>query len=255
MWASRESWGWCAGRRWPPSCPRYYADPSRRRAFVSNLFDDTAKHYDWIIKVMSFGSGNRYRKEALLRAGLRPGMHVIDVASGTGPVSRSEVDIVGPHGSVVSVDRSYNMLDVARKSVPTPGIQASAEDLPFPDNQFDFLSMGYALRHVDDLNDTFAEYRRVLKPGGSVLIMELTPPKSAIGRRFVKFYLNSVVPTIARIGTRSDDARTLMKYFWDTIDSCVPPQSILDAMKRSGFADVSCHCISGVFREYVGRKP
>jgi len=170
-------------------------------------------------------------------------------------VSRSEVDIVGPHGSVVSVDRSYNMLDVARKSVPTPGIQASAEDLPFPDNQFDFLSMGYALRHVDDLNDTFAEYRRVLKPGGSVLIMELTPPKSAIGRRFVKFYLNSVVPTIARIGTRSDDARTLMKYFWDTIDSCVPPQSILDAMKRSGFADVSCHCISGVFREYVGRKP
>ena len=235
--------------------PRYYADPSRRREFVSNLFDDTAKHYDWIIKVMSFGSGNRYRKEALLRAGLRPGMHVIDVASGTGPVSRSEVDIVGPHGSVVSVDRSYNMLDVARKSVPTPGIQASAEDLPFPDNQFDFLSMGYALRHVDDLNDTFAEYRRVLKPGGSVLIMELTPPKSAIGRRFVKFYLSSVVPTIARIGTRSDDARTLMKYFWDTIDSCVPPQSILDAMKRSGFADVSCHCISGVFREYVGRKP
>lgn len=235
--------------------PRYYADQSRRREFVSNLFDDTASYYDWIIKVMSFGSGNWYRKQALLRAGLRSGMHVIDVASGTGPVSQSELAVVGPSGSVVSVDRSYNMLHVARESVPTPPVQASAEDLPFADNQFDFLSMGYALRHVDDLNNTFTEYCRVLKPGGAVLIMELTPPKSAIGRRFVKFYLNSVVPTIVRIGTRSKDARTLMKYFWDTIESCVPPQSILDAMTRSGFVDVRRHCISGVFSEYVGRKP
>ena len=222
---------------------------------MSNLFDDTAKHYDWIVKAMSFGSGDRYRKQALLRAGLRPGMHAVDVASGTGPVSRCELQIVGPQGSVLSVDRSYNMLEVARRSVPTLGIQASAEELPFPDNQFDFLSMGYALRHVDDLNHTFAEYRRVLKAGGAVLIMELTPPKSAIGRRLVKFYLNSVVPTMARVGTRCDDARTLMKYFWDTIDSCVPPQSILDSMQRSGFVDVRCQCISGVFSEYMGRKP
>lgn len=222
---------------------------------MSNLFDDTAQHYDWIIKATSLGSGDRYRRQALLRAGLRPGMHAVDIASGTGPVSRCELDIVGAHGSVVSVDRSYNMLDVARQSVATLGIQASAEGLPFPDNQFDFLSMGYALRHVDDLNDTFAEYRRVLKPGGCVLIMELTPPQSAIGRRLVKFYLNSVVPAMARIGTRCDGARTLMKYFWDTIDSCVPPQSILESMKRCGFVDMRRHCISGVFSEYMGRKP
>lgn len=235
--------------------PRYYADAPHRREFVSSLFDDTAKHYDRIVNAMSFGSGDRYRKQALLRAGLRSGMHVIDVASGTGGVSQSELDIVAPQGSVVSVDRSYNMLDVARKSVPALGIQASAEDLPFRDNQFDFLSMGYALRHVDDLNDTFAEYRRVLRPGGRVLIMEVTPPKSAIGRRVVKFYLNSVVPAMARIGTRCDDARTLMKYFWDTIDSCVPPRSIVDSMKRSGFVDVRRHCASGVFSEYIGRKP
>lgn len=235
--------------------PRYYADVSHRRAFVSKLFDDTAKHYDWILKVISFGSGNRYRRTALLRAGLRPGMHVLDVASGTGPVSRSELEVVGREGSVVSVDRSYNMLDVARKSVRTPAVQASAEALPFPDDQFDFLSMGYALRHVDDLNHTFAEYRRVLKRGGSVLIMELTAPESAVGRRLVRFYLSAVVPAVARVGTRSNEAGTLMKYFWDTIESCVPPQAILDAMQRSGFAKVKCHCISGVFREYTGEKP
>ncbi len=234
--------------------PQYYADQQHRREFVSTLFDDTAKYYDWIIKAMSFGSGTWYRKQALLRAGLRPGMNVLDVASGTGPVSQSEREIVGPAGSVISADRSYNMLDVARKTVPTPPVQCSAEDLPFRDGQFDFLSMGYALRHVDDLNDTFAEYYRVLKPGGLVLIMELTPPKSAVGRKFVKFYLNSVVPTIALLGTRSEDAKTLMKYFWDTIESCVPPPSIIEAMKRAGFVDVRRHCISGVFSEYVGRK-
>lgn len=222
---------------------------------MSHLFDDTAEHYAWIINAMSFGSGDRYRRQALLRAGLRPGMQVLDVASGSGPVSQSELDIVGPRGSVVSVDRSYRMLEVARQSVPAPGVQASAEELPFADGRFDFLSMGYALRHVDDLNDTFAEYRRVLKPGGTALILELTPPQSAFGRRLVKFYLNSVVPAMARIGTRSDHARTLMKYFWDTIESCVAPRSILEAMQRGGFADVRHHCISGVFNEYSGRKP
>ena len=237
-----------------PTIEGHYREAAQRQEYVDTLFDRAAPHYDWICRVMSFGSGALYRRQALQRLGLGPGLSVLDVATGTGLVAREAAALTGGSG-VFGLDPSRGMLEQARRTVGVPLVQARGEALPFADERFDALSMGYALRHVDDLNDTFAEYRRVLKPGGSVLIMEVTPPKSAIGRRFVKFYLNSVVPTIARIGTRSDDARTLMKYFWDTIDSCVPPQSILDAMKRSGFADVSCHCISGVFREYVGRKP
>jgi demethylmenaquinone methyltransferase/2-methoxy-6-polyprenyl-1,4-benzoquinol methylase len=136
-----------------------------------------------------------------------------------------------------------------------PFIHSDAGRLPFADNSFDFLSMGYALRHVDDLNSTFEEYFRVLKPGGTVLILELTQPESAIGRKFVKFYLRQIVPKIAYLGSRSKDAETLMTYFWDTIENCVSPDTILAAMSQSGFENPGRNRALSIFSEYTGRKP
>lgn len=238
-----------------PPLKDYYADEQHRRNFVSWLFDETACHYDWIIRAMSFGSGNWYRKGALTRAGLSEGMDVLDVATGTGPVAKSAKEIIGPSGQLLGLDHSINMMKEARKAVSVPFIQSDAGKLPFPDNSFDFLSMGYALRHVDALDRTFDEYLRVLKPGGTVLILELTQPKSTLGRKFVKFYLRSIVPKIARIGSRSKDAETLMTYFWDTIENCVPPTKIVETMQSSGFEKANRHCVFGIFSEYTAKKP
>lgn len=238
-----------------PPLKQYYADEDHRRGFVSWLFDETACHYDWIIRAMSFGSGNWYRKKALVRAGLRENMQVLDVATGTGPVAKTASEIVGPGGQVFGLDRSINMMKEARKVVSVPFIHSDAGRLPFADNSFDFLSMGYALRHVDDLNSTFEEYFRVLKPGGTVLILELTQPESAIGRKFVKFYLRQIVPKIAYLGSRSKDAETLMTYFWDTIENCVSPDTILAAMSQSGFENPGRNRALSIFSEYTGRKP
>ncbi|WP_455212159.1 class I SAM-dependent methyltransferase [Kaarinaea lacus] len=238
-----------------PPLKQYYADEDHRRGFVSWLFDETACHYDWIIRAMSFGSGNWYRKQALARAGLAENMQVLDVATGTGPVAKTASEIVGPSGQVFGLDRSFNMMKEARKIVSVPFIHSDAGRLPFPDNTFDFLSMGYALRHVDDLNGTFDEYFRVLKPGGTVLILELTQPKSSLGRKFVKFYLRRIVPKIARLGSRSKDAETLMTYFWDTIENCVSPDTILSAMNQSGFENTNRNCALSIFSEYTARKP
>ena len=196
-----------------PPLQQYYADEKHRRGFVSWLFDETACHYDWIIKAMSFGSGNWYRHKALLRAGLSEGDQMLDIATGTGPVAKSALRIIGESGSVTGLDRSANMMLEAKKVVNIPFVQSDAAHLPFPDQSFDFLSMGYALRHVDDLYDTFEEYNRVLKPGGTVLIMELTRHKSAIVNKFLKFYMRHIVPKIARIGSGTKDAETLMTYF------------------------------------------
>lgn len=238
-----------------PVLDQYYKDSQQRRPFVSWLFDETAGHYDWIIRAMSFGSGNWYRKQALERAGLAAGMHVLDIATGTGPVAASEKAIVGPSGSVIGLDRSFNMLLEARKRVAVPVVHAAAEFTPFPAQHFDFLSMGYALRHVDDLYKTFEEYFRVLKPGGKVLILELTRPKSAAGLKFLRFYLNRVVPWMARVGSRTRNAETLMKYFWDTIEQCVPPEAILKAMEAAGFVHSKRHTVFGIFSEYTAVKP
>jgi demethylmenaquinone methyltransferase/2-methoxy-6-polyprenyl-1,4-benzoquinol methylase len=240
--------------RTPPhaTLTQYYPDEPGRRKFVSWLFDETAHHYDWIIRVMSFGSGTWYRGDALGRAGLGPGMRLLDVACGTGPVAEAALKIVGAEGRVVGLDPSAGMLRETRARLQVPLVQGTAEGLPIAAGSFDMVSMGYALRHVADLDATFAEYRRVLKPGGRVLILEWTRPRSRAGLAATRLYLKHLVPAIARLGTGDRDAQLLMRYFWDTIENCVPPETILAALARAGFAEVKRNAVFGIFSEYTG---
>ena len=238
-----------------PQLTKYYGGQSQRRDFVAGIFDQTAHSYDWIDRVMSLGSGVRYRRDALRRAGLTPGKRLLDVAIGTGLVARAANDILGDSGRITGVDLSMGMLVEARKTLPIALVQGIAERLPIADACTDFVTMGYALRHVTNLQSTFREFLRVLKPGGTLLILELTPPASnSLAYRLTRFYLHSVVPLIARLGPGGADSKKLMEYFWDTIDQCVPPTTILEALSGSGFAsprrDVSHH----VFSEYVAKK-
>jgi len=115
--------------------------------------------------------------------------------------------------------------------------------------------MGYAIRHVADLESTFREYWRILRPGGIVLVIELSRPAPHTLRYFFsRIYLREVVPRIARLG-RGKDAATLMRYFWDTMDSCVPPEVILQALGECGFVQLERKNLYGAFSEYVAVKP
>lgn len=218
-----------------PTLGQYYPDAAARRPFVGRLFDTGARHYHWINLVMSFGSGVWYRRDALKRAAVAPGMQVLDVCVGTGQVSRAALGLVGPQGAVVALDASLGMLREAGRHVPVPRIQGRVEELPLADGLFDVLTMGYALRHVADLVATFREYRRVLRPGGKVVIIEFARPRSRLGYHVLKLYLYHLVPGIARLGSR--EAAQMMRYFWDTIDQCVPPATILAALAEAGFRD------------------
>ena len=238
-----------------PVLDRYYRDTGERRTRVNQLFDDTARHYDRITSVMSFGSGSWYRRQALLRAGLAPGMSVLDVACGTGVVAGNAAKITGPGGLTIGLDPSWNMLSVAKRQRVRHAIQGMAEHLPFQDDRFDLVSMGYALRHVADLRTTFLEYLRVLKPGGAVLILEITPPRSGLSRAMLKAYMKFVVPPLAWLGTGNRKAHTLMSYYWDTTDQCVPPDTILGALGEAGFEAVARSVQIGIFSEYTARKP
>lgn len=238
-----------------PPLPEYYQSEVQHRRFLSQVFDETAGNYDWIDNMMSFGSGVWYRRDALKRAGLSAGMRHLDVAVGTGAIARSAVDIVGASGSVLGLDPSMGMLQQAVRSARIPVIQGVAERLPLPDASFDFLSMGYALRHVGDLRTTFDEYARVLKPGGKLLILEFAQPKSRLGYAVGRFYLNRVVPWLSQIGSGKKQARVLMEYCWQTVDNFVPGKDILEALAASGFVDATRRTWFGVFSEYVARKP
>jgi demethylmenaquinone methyltransferase/2-methoxy-6-polyprenyl-1,4-benzoquinol methylase len=237
-----------------PPLERYYRSEEERRSRVGTLFNEAASDYDWLNQALSFGSGTWYRRQALLRAGLEPGMHVLDTGSGTGVVAAQAQDIVGTGGRVVALDPSLGMLSHAVKRGVRRRVRAVAETLPFPDGRFDLLSMGYALRHVVDLRTTFQEYRRVLKPGGRVLLMEITPPSSRLAHRLLSFYMGRIAPFLARFGRGGKSSREMMAYYWDTIETCVPPATILQALAEAGFSKPERHVEHGIFSEYTAAR-
>jgi demethylmenaquinone methyltransferase/2-methoxy-6-polyprenyl-1,4-benzoquinol methylase len=238
-----------------PVLTRYYARESDRQPFVAALFDGAARHYDLACRLMSLGLGRSYRRWALARAGLARGMTLLDVAAGTGLVARSAVAILGDPRAVVALDPSRAMLAQARRVMTARPVQGTVEQLPFPDEAFDFVSMGYALRHVADLGVAFRECLRVLKPGGRLLVLEISRPPSPLGRRLLRLHLQRLLPLMMRVGTRSPHARLLTTYYWDTIAECVPPDVILEALRGTGFADVRLEVRLGLFTEYLASRP
>jgi demethylmenaquinone methyltransferase/2-methoxy-6-polyprenyl-1,4-benzoquinol methylase len=239
-----------------PPLRKYYRAPADRPGYVQALFDRTAGHYDRINALMSLGAGRRYRREMLVEAGLRPGMRVLDIAIGTGLVAREARHLLAGSGRVVGLDVSAGMLAEARRlGAADDLVQACAEALPFREAAFDLVSVGYALRHVADLEKTFRELGRVLRPGGSLLLLELTEPEDPLGRAVLRLYLARIVPLVSLLATGSGDALTLMRYNWATIAACVPPADILDAMSGAGLAGVRSEVQYGVLRAYIAKRP
>ena len=228
----------------------FYRYGVEKPRFVVDLFDRSAAHYARAERIVSLGSGYGYRKDALLRAGLQPGMRVLDVATGTGLMARAALELGVAARDLIGLDPSAGMLREAGRHLPHRLVRGWADALPFAPAHFDFLCMGFALRHVADLAQTFTEYRRVLRPGATLLLLEISRPSSALGYRIAKAYLRQVVPLVTRLGTRSDDAELMMRYYWQTIDACVPPRTILGALHDGGFSHARVQTYLGVFSEY-----
>lgn len=238
--------------------PAYYADEVEHRSFLRRIFDETAVDYDRIESVLALGSGPWYRRQALLRAGLAAGMRVVDVGCGTGLLAREAMAVVGPTGSLVGVDPSPGMMAQVTAKGPLPGaefVEGRAEALPLPDAGADFLSMGYALRHIDDVQVAFAEFKRVLRPGGRVLVLEITRPTGTFGRLALRLYMRVFVPLVARLLARRSDTPRLFRYYWDTIEACILPAEVMAALQRAGFTDVRRRLELGIFSEYTATVP
>lgn len=237
-----------------PRLPRYYARDEERSTLVNEVFDAGAPYYEWVCRMMSLGTGEGYRRRALGDAGLGEGMRILDVAVGTGLVLRSAIALCGEEGLAIGLDPSRGMLRECRRTCAAPLLQGRGEQLPFPSACFDMVSLGYGLRHMADLHAFFGECRRVLKPGGRLLLLEITQPGSAPGRWLNRLYLRNLIPIVARMATGAMAVRRMMDYFWDTIESCVPPEVILKALLASGFAEATRKVRGGVLSEYLATK-
>lgn len=238
-----------------PVMPAYFSSVAEKSRFISDIFNHTAADYDRMERILGLGNGPRYRGQALERAGLAVGMRVIDVATGTGLVACEAVRITGAAELVVGVDPSSGMLKNARVPPGVRLLEGSAETIPCADGEFDFLSMGYALRHISDLSIAFAEFHRVVKPGARICILEITPPQSRIGRALLKTYMYWLVPAFGRLAGMSADTAKLWRYYWETIDACAAPEHVIATLQASGFTDVRRQVSHRIFSEYQAVKP
>lgn len=213
--------------------------------------------YERIEGLLALGTGGWYRRQVLVRAGLKPGMHLLDVGVGTGILARQAIRILGDRHLVTGLDPSAGMMALARALPGVCLVEGRAECMPFPDASFDCVAMGYALHHLDDLSVAFGEFHRVLRPGGRLCILEISRPEGALARGLLKGYIRGMIPTLARLSGARAESSQLWRYYWDTIETCEPPERIVDALTSAGFAGVRRHVDTralSFLSEYQGRK-
>ena len=168
---------------------------------VQSMFDRIAGHYDVMNSVMSAGLHHRWRARAADLSELKTGDRAIDLCCGTGDLAFELKRRVGPDGEVVGLDFSEQMLELANRKaaqeqLPVSFIHGNALDLPFKDDYFDAATVGFGVRNLADLDGGIAEMARVVKPGGRVVILEITTPQHAPMSWFYSVWFDQIVPLL-----------------------------------------------------------
>ncbi|MDE2119497.1 MAG: bifunctional demethylmenaquinone methyltransferase/2-methoxy-6-polyprenyl-1,4-benzoquinol methylase UbiE [Betaproteobacteria bacterium] len=226
-------------------------DKARR---VAQVFESVAPRYDLMNDLMSAGLHRVWKAFTVQLAGVRPGHHVLDVASGTGDLARAFAERVQPGGMVVATDINGAMLDEGRRrlldaGVCVPAVQCDAEQLPFADASFDRVSVAFGLRNMTHKERALAEFHRVLRPGGKLLVLEFSRPWEPL-RPAYDWYSFKVLPRLGRLVASDADS---YRYLAESIRRH-PDQATLKAMmEQSGFSAVQWFNLSaGVVALHTG---
>jgi len=212
---------------------------------VNRMFDRIAGHYDAMNSVMTVGLHHRWRQRAAARAELREGDSALDVCCGTGDLAIELVRQVGPAGSVVGCDFSEQMLELARAKAAQRGATAvrfewaDALRLPYDDASFDAAAVGFGVRNLADLDRGLEEMARVLKPGGRLVILEITQPARPPLSIFYSLWFDRIVPLLGKV-LPGGEAYT---YLPASVRRFPGPDEL--AAQMAGFSDVQYRLFAG----------
>lgn len=215
---------------------------------VRQVFDSVADNYDLMNDVMSGGMHRLWKRFTLSQTGLRPGQRALDVAGGTGDLAAGLARQVGPSGMVVLSDINWAMLSRGRDRLLDDGItgnvgfvQANAEKLPFADASFDCITIGFGLRNVTDKPAALASMRRILRPGGQLLVLEFSRPHAGL-KPFYDLYSFKVLPAMGRLIARDSDS---YRYLAESIRMFPDQPTLAGMMREAGFEDCRWHNLTG----------
>jgi demethylmenaquinone methyltransferase / 2-methoxy-6-polyprenyl-1,4-benzoquinol methylase len=199
---------------------------------VEAMFDRIASVYDLMNSVMTAGMHQRWRERAVDLAGVGPGSRALDVATGTGDLA---IALAQRGADVVGVDFAEKMLAIARNKAPAIDFRTgNALALEFPDDEFDAATVGFGARNFDDLERGLAEMARVVKPGGKVVVLEITTPQKPPLAWFFKAWFDHMVPLIGRIA--ADPAA--YEYLPSSVKRFPGPHDLAARMAATGMTDV-----------------
>jgi len=222
-------------------------DDKQRR--VEGVFDSVAGSYDLMNDVMSFGAHRLWKRFAVEQSGARRGQKILDLAGGTGDLAARLSRMVGPDGEVVIGDINKAMLNMGRERLLDRGIcgnvryvQANAENLPFPENSFDCITIAFGLRNVTDKPRALESMYRVLKPGGRLLVLEFSKPAIPAVKQLYDLYSFRILPVMGRLIARDEAS---YRYLAESIRMHPGQEDLKALMEQSGFEDCDYFNLSG----------
>ncbi len=205
-----------------------------RARYVHNVFGRVARRYNLMNRLMTAGQDIRWRKETIRRLELRPGQRLLDLGAGTGDLGREALR-QQPDIQLVAADFSLAMMQAGEGSGRLPWLNADALHLPFAEASFEAVVSGFLMRNVGNLAAGLAEQYRVLKPGGRILILETTRPRSGILSPFVRLHMRYIIPWI---GSLVSGNREAYRYLPASSESFLSAEELAGRMVLAGFQNV-----------------
>ncbi|NHC39096.1 demethylmenaquinone methyltransferase [Bacillus sp. MM2020_1] len=225
---------------------------------VHNVFEKISDNYDKMNSVISFQQHIKWRKDTMKKMNVQPGSKALDVCCGTADWTIALAEAVGPTGEVTGLDFSQNMLNVGIEKVKDLGlnqvklIHGNAMELPFPDNSFDYVTIGFGLRNVPDYLQVLKEMHRVVKPGGIAVCLETSQPTLIGYKQLYYFYFRFIMPMFGKLF-----AKSYREYAWlhESARDFPGMRELAKMFEQAGFKDVKYRPYSGgAAAVHIGKK-
>lgn len=235
----------------------YKEEKVSKKEQVARMFDNISYRYDFLNHFLSLGIDKGWRKKAIRMLQPAAPKYILDVATGTGDFAIQALKLAPE--KITGVDISEGMLEVGRKKIAAKGLSSKiemrnsdSENLPFSDNNFDAVTVGFGVRNFENLEKGLSEIYRVMKPGATLVVLEFSRPRRFPFKQVYNFYFKTILPKVGRLVSRDKAAYT---YLPESVEAFPDGNDFVNILKNIGFKNTACKPLTfGISSIYSGQK-